>query len=931
MPVTILVPGIGWKAYTWMLDSALEMQVKEIRKVRDHIEHEIENLFVLLRGKNDALARSLNSAAGNKGSIDYGSLRQSIDSLFDDTESLHSITLFGRDGRALVHRDRPAVGKGTAAGIGQGQDFSGMPSRPEFVVPMHGRNYFGTPYRGEQGSFFVISVPVGPKSAPLGVLSASVEVGGVWSEVEKRLEDRGALIYLVDSRGVLLNSSRKIGRPEGTLLTNLNIVRRLIAQKDRNNSERYEGLHGEEVFGTGVFLEVLAWGIISEIPVKHITGPILKALIPLLALGFMLFSVCAAFGIWLISRVLKPIGELSSAFASVSIGDYSREMAPSSVAEIDTLASGFNAMVSAITQRKEALRNSEEALRKSETKYRLIHEISFDGIIVADIESCIIECNRSAERIFGYEDGELNGKNLAELMPQEFRERHFAGVRRFCETGKTHAQGQIVELQGIHKNGNIFPIELVISNFDLNGKMVFTGTIRDITERKNSEESIKHMAYHDHLTGLPNRTLFKDRLEQVLLRETWHKRTAAVLFLDLDRFKIINDTLGHAFGDELLKEVARRLQKCLREGDTVARLGGDEFTVLLQGVAHVDDIPLVLEKILNTIKRPMTISGQEVLISTSIGVSIFPDDGQDSDTLLKNADTAMYRAKSEGKNNCQFYAPAMSTKAAGYLKMEHRLSKAIDNGDLTVHYQPEVDTKTGELVGVEALVRLMDQGDGTLTPPGDFISVAEETGLIIPLSEWVLRAACEQNKAWQSAGYPPITVAVNISPKVFRQKNFIQTVADTLRETGLKPEHLELEITEETMMGNTEETIEKMNAFRELGVRFVIDDFGTGYSSLSYIKMLPIEMLKIDRSFVHDLSTSSDDKAIVTAIIRMAHSMNIEVVAEGVETEEQVAYLQSIGCDKLQGYLLSRPVSHDKFEELFKEPICINKYLKDAI
>ncbi|MFQ5736468.1 MAG: EAL domain-containing protein [Thermodesulfobacteriota bacterium] len=935
LPIIILVPVIGWKAYNMMLDSALDLQVKEIRKVRDGIEHEVENLFVLLYSKNDILARNLSRdlgrAAGSKAQVDYDSLYRSIDSLFSVTESLHSITLFARDGRALAHVDNPAYGEGEASGGAKDHDFSGQLSRPEFVVPMHGRNYFGTPHRQEKGVFFLISVPVGPKSDPLGVISANVEVGGVWREVQKKLEDRGALIYLIDGRGVLLNSSRKTAQSEGTLLTNLNIVRRLITQKDWNNSEEYVGLYGEKVFGTGVFLERVAWGIVSEIPVKQITGPIMKVLIPLLVFGVILFAVCAVFGVWLIGRMLKPVGELSSAFAGVSVGDYSRKVAPSSITEIDALASGFNSMVSAITQREEALRNSEEALKKSETKYRLIHEISFDGIIVADTESRIIECNRSAERIFGYEEGELEGKNLTELIPMEFRQRHLDGVRRFCETGKSQVQGHMIELQGLRKNGDTFPIELVISSFDLNGKMVFTGTIRDITVRKDSERSIKHMAYHDHLTGLPNRILFKDRLEQVLLREAWQKKTAAVLFLDLDRFKIINDTLGHAFGDKLLKVVAGRLQECLRDGDTVARLGGDEFTILLQDVAHIDDIPLVVEKILNTIKQPIVIDGQEVIISTSIGVSIFPDDGQDTGTLLKNADTAMYRAKSEGTNNFQLYEQVMSTKAEGVLKMEHRLGKAIENGDLTVHYQPEVDIRTGRLVGMEALVRLADRPDGTLTPPGDFITIAEETGMIIPLSEGVLRAACEQNKAWQAAGHPAITVAVNISPRVFKQKNFIQTVADTLRETGLRPEHLELEITEETMMGNIEETVRKMNAFRELGVRFVIDDFGTGYSSLSYIKMLPIAMLKIDRSFVRDLLTNSDDKAIVTAIIRMAHSMDVEVVAEGVETQEQAAYLKSIGCDKLQGYLLSRPVAHGRFEELFKEPASLNKYLKDAI
>ena len=457
------------------------------------------------------------------------------------------------------------------------------------------------------------------------------------------------------------------------------------------------------------------------------------------------------------------------------------------------------------------------------------------------------------------------------------------------------------------------------------------GTFIDITERKKSQESIEHMAYYDHLTGLPNRLLFIERLNQVLLREAWKQRTNAVLFLDLDRFKAVNDTLGHSFGDELLNVVARRLEECLREGDTVARLGGDEFTILLQDLAKLNDVPLVLEKILDTIKQPIEIKGEEIVISTSIGVSISPDDGVDSDTLLRNADIAMYRAKAEGKNSFQLYTTAMSIKAEKILKMEHRLRKAFDNGEFRVHYQPQLDLRrNGEIVGMEALVRLVDSSDGKLIPPVDFISIAEETGLIIPLSEWVLREACNQNKIWQGAGYPLVTVAVNISPRVFKQNNFVSTIVDILDETGLKPEHLEIEVTEETMMGSTKETVEKMTTLKEVGIRFAIDDFGTGYSSLSYIKMLPIDTLKIDRAFISELNNNSDDKAIVTATIQMSHSMGVEVLAEGVETEEQLAFLNSLGCDKFQGYLFSKPIPHNEIEELFKGAPDIKEDRKDS-
>ncbi|MBE9528822.1 MAG: PAS domain S-box protein [Proteobacteria bacterium] len=594
---------------------------------------------------------------------------------------------------------------------------------------------------------------------------------------------------------------------------------------------------------------------------------------------------------------------------------YWEEATVSPVTNAEGSVTHYLAVKEDITKGKEA----EEALKVSETKYRLIHDTAFDGIIIADKNSMILEYNRSAEKIFGYEEGELEGRNLSLLLSEESRARYIEGANRLCTTGKSHVEGEIIELEGLRKDAETFPIEIILNSFNLHDELLFTCTIRDITERKNSEESIKHLAYYDHLTGLPNRLLFIDRLDQVLLRDAWKQRVAAVLFLDLDRFKIVNDTLGHAVGDELLKVVARRLEECLREGDTVARLGGDEFTILLQDLAKADDIILVLEKILETIKKPVLLGGQEVVIGTSIGASIFPDDGFDSEVLLKNADTAMYRAKSEGRNNFQIYSSAMSTKANNLLRMEHRLRKALDNGEFVVHYQPQLDLKTGKLSGMEALVRLADGEDGKLTLPGEFISVAEETGIIIPLSVWVLQTICEQNRAWQEAGHTPITVAVNISPRMFRQKNFIYMVTDILEKTGFNPQYLEIEITEETMLTDVEDTIEKMNALRYLGISFAIDDFGTGYSSLSYIKTLPIDLLKIDRAFVQDLNSNPDDNAIVMAVVQMAHSMDIEVLAEGVESEEQLVYLNSVGCDKLQGYFFSRPVPHDEIEALLEE------------
>jgi diguanylate cyclase (GGDEF)-like protein len=449
-------------------------------------------------------------------------------------------------------------------------------------------------------------------------------------------------------------------------------------------------------------------------------------------------------------------------------------------------------------------------------------------------------------------------------------------------------------------------------------KDAMEGREAEIRERKSSEEKVRHMAYHDHLTGLPNRKLFIDRLEQAMQRLIWHKRLAAVLFLDLDRFKVINDTLGHDAGDKLLQVVSERFAECLREGDSVARFGGDEFCILLQDVARIEDIPVVIEKIFDALKEPVVLNGEEVSVGTSIGVSVFPNDGKTADKLLKNADIAMYRAKADGRNNYHMYTESMASQANERMKMERKLEKAVGRSELVLHYQPLLSVETGEVTGSEALLRMKD-GDLGLVPPIKFIPLAEETGHIIAMSEWVLNTACKQNKEWHDLGLNPNSVAVNISARMFKQKNFIDTVSAALEDAGLDAKYLELEITESVIMTDADGSIMKMHELKALGVRLSIDDFGTGYSSLNYLKHMPIDMIKIDRSFVRDLATDVDVKSIVTAIVKMGQSLGVEVLAEGVEDEPQLAYLILLKCDKLQGYLFSKPVDAAEYTKLLKD------------
>jgi len=441
--------------------------------------------------------------------------------------------------------------------------------------------------------------------------------------------------------------------------------------------------------------------------------------------------------------------------------------------------------------------------------------------------------------------------------------------------------------------------------------------VNEISERKRAEERLNYMAHYDQLTGLPNRILFNDLLKQAMIEAAAHERLVALMFLDLDRFKTINDTLGHETGDALLKAVAERLRDCLRRGDTVARLSGDEFALVFADMAHIDDASRLAQKILDRFTTPFRIGERDLFITSSIGITLYPFDQDDANTLLKNADAAMYRAKEQGRNNYQFYTSEMNVRALERLSFETNLRQALERDEFILHYQPKVDLVTGNVIGMEALLRWQNPELG-LVSPAEFIPLAEETGLIVAIGEWVIRTACKQNKAWQAAGLPFLRISVNLSARQFKEKNIVERVAQALKETGLEARYLELELTE-SLLQTPETTITPLKELHALGIHLSIDDFGTGYSSLSYLKRFPIDTLKIDRSFVRDITTDADDAAIANAIITMAHSLGMYVVAEGVETGEQLAFLCQRKCDSMQGYYFSKPLPADAFVSLIKE------------
>ena len=513
--------------------------------------------------------------------------------------------------------------------------------------------------------------------------------------------------------------------------------------------------------------------------------------------------------------------------------------------------------------------------------------------------------NRAWLQTMGYGRDEVERLTCFDVIHPDHRDRCGEAVRRAIG-GEPVTR---IEAVFVRKDGRPITVEGSLDARSRDGVVVTRAIFRDITQRKLAEERLNALAHYDTLTGLPNRLLFQDRLAQALSQARRERRLVGLLYLDLDRFKRINDTLGHTVGDQLLKTVAQRLVGCVRASNAVSRLGGDEFTIVLPGLTTPEGAAVVARKILRAVSQPVSVQGHEVFVTPSIGVTVSPTDGDDIEILLKNADTAMYRAKERG-NTYQFYAPEMHSRALDRLAMESHLRRALEQEEFVLFFQPLVALGTGRVVGIEALVRWR-RPDGTLVVPGDFIPLAEETGLIVPIGEWVLRAACAQNRAWQESGLPPVRVSVNLSSHQVARPDLPDIVARALSDSRLDPRYLELELTESIFMRDAEATSASLRRLHAMGVALSIDDFGNGYSSLSYLKRFPIGTLKIGQGFMRDVTVNSDDAAIVTTIIAMAHSLNMRVVAEGVEGVEQLDFLRARRCDVMQGGLVSMPVPAD--------------------
>lgn len=613
-------------------------------------------------------------------------------------------------------------------------------------------------------------------------------------------------------------------------------------------------------------------------------------------------------------RILVPLQSLRGMLEEIAGGTLTSRLDYKRKDEIGQLIRGANATAEALQRAREQETFAQSRLRDSEIRHRTLWELAHEAIVTIDSEAMIRFANPAVQDVFGYAPAELIGMNISALQPPRLRQAHLHGMSRYLESNERKLDWSCVEVPVLHRDGHEVSVELSFTEMRLSEQRWFVGTFRDVTERKRQEETLLHTANFDNLTGLANRNLLFDRMDQAVLAARRHGRSFGILYLDLDNFKVVNDSFGHENGDELLREAGKRLVACVREGDTVARIGGDEFVLLLNDLQgqDADDIAVVADRALVSMAHPFQLSGGEGFIGASIGASIFPHDGTNRAELLQHADIAMYRAKEHGRNNFQRYSVQMQARYKLRASMESLLRKAVEAEELVLHYQPQIELASGRIIGAEALVRWESPSLGRVSP-AQFIPLAEETGIIVPIGDWILERACRDAADWRDlVGGAGCRVAINLSARQFADDGLLDKIAGAIASRGLSAGSVELEITESLVMKSPEQAANVLTELRRLGCHVALDDFGTGYSSLAYLRHFPLDVLKIDKSLISDV-------AILVAVIQLARSFGLKTVAEGVEDEPVLALLRQLGCDIVQGYFYSRPLPIDDFKRFLSQ------------
>jgi len=903
VPLGIVLTWATINQYEQLLHNALLKEQHHNQEIRGHLTHEIKRLITLLENKSDPMAYTL---AHNN---DKRLLDELLGKVIGREKSVHTLLVLKSDGNIIAGLEShdPVIGLPVERNaLHSHWEHNNARVSPEITVPMQGKTYLnGTAQKHEEGLFFNISVPIGSHKKPLAVLFANIDVRIFWEDIKNYFISSNIKTYLVDSQGILLNYPIETSLNDVQQLTEVDIVNAFLNGKEWDQTQVYSGLDNKPVFGTLTSIDSMGWGIVSEIEKEKITQSIYKALSKLGTIILLILLLFIWLGLILAKRITNPITAISKHFERVGKQDFSPAQLTSPLYEIQSLVSSFNQMTKKIGDSQEKLLQA-----------AVVFESTSEGVVITNTEQEIVAVNNAFTQITGYMEADILGEKASILKSGRHDVTFFEKMNKHIEL-YGEWQGEIWNRR---KNGETFPELLTINKVE-NGKGEIThyvGVFTDITAIKQSEAELSYLAHHDPLTGLPNRLLLNSNLKQIIDRANRKHQQIGVLFLDLDRFKNINDSMGHPQGDRLLEVVATRLTSSIRDMDMIARLGGDEFVIIADNLGHVSDALHIAENALASLNNPFHINGHEIFVNASIGISVFPKDGKDTETLIKNADAAMYRAKEKGRNNSQFYTEELTAIAFEKISLETSLRHALELNEFVLHYQPQISIQTGKLIGMEALIRWNHPERGIVSP-AKFIPIAEETGLIVPIGEWVLQTACKQNRQWIENGHSPVPVAVNLSPRQFHAKGLAELVLQTLESTALDAQYLELELTESLMMQDVDLSIEIMKEFDQMGVKLSIDDFGTGFSSLNYMKRFPIDKLKIDQSFVRDIGTDRDHKEIVVSIIMLGHSMNLNVIAEGVETKEQLDYLKEHHCDEIQGYYYSRPVPAEEFEILFSK------------
>jgi diguanylate cyclase (GGDEF)-like protein/PAS domain S-box-containing protein len=913
----------------------------------------VANELTLLRHKVESTLKGVALAAAHQGVEASQSLEQKVNAARKSLPGLLMVRIVDSTGRTVVHSNSPEV--------------------PEQAIraPLNG---FPGLFRKAPGQVLVTGVEVG-KNLPLphmdwfvpirdskgimGAVQADLDVRAVGRLLAGKSGPTPYFLTIVDRRGKTIASSDPERQPLGDFLYDARIPVAVPAASTLLWQPQFGKLVRVSFWSRffswpGNLTGQSAWTVALETPAvlgrTYLQRMVLESLLIMLlpALGALFFGT-------LISRRLSSpiqiLGEVTCGIPEKIQRGESIEWPRRAGLEADALVRNFQSLSEALENSLKEIREAKEVSVKSqdetlaqhkwevfttsrnlrvereqrqrieellgrleaaEAKYRFLVEKSLVGVfIIRGIKFSYV--NPRFAEIFGYAPEEfLDDCKLTDLVYKPDRGMVFQTLRK-------QLRGEIKNVQyhfrGIRKDKRIIHLEILKGKGVYNGHPAIIGSLLDITERKQAEETILHMAYHDHLTDLPNRVLFRDRVDLALSLAKRNGQMAALLFIDLDRFKAINDSLGHAVGDGILQEVAARLKGCVREVDTVSRFGGDEFNILLTQIHNYHDVSMVADKILKAMQWPFHVDKHELFLTCSIGVAMYPQDGKDVATLIRNADTALYRAKDLGRNNFQAFAPAMNAQALERMELENSLRRVFEREELRVYYQAQVDLVTGHIIGVEALIR-WQQANGEMISPAVFIPMAEEIGLIFPIGEWVLRTACHQAREWREQGLPPLRIGVNVSAHQFQDREFLDILLKILEELRFDPKWLNLEITESALMKEVAENLIKLRQIQNVGITVAIDDFGVGYSSLSYLKDFPVNQLKMDCSFVRNLPNCENDVNIARHIVEMAHSLGMKVIAEGVEKENQLTFLKALGCDEVQGYLLGAPLPAEEFSKI---------------